>query len=217
MRTPSVLLLACALLAACAGSLPKAQKTETAETLFARAQTAVTERNYDEATKALDRIRDEFPFSKHAVDAELLRADLAYKQEKFQEAAAAYRAFEETHPTHPKASYAVYRRGLSQMRLSLPEDQDQTATRAALEAFQKLLQAYPGGEYEKEAREKIAEARGRLAAHELYVARYYVRKEKFDAALGRLTLLLRDYPDTPSKEEAQRLIATLTAKAGSPK
>jgi outer membrane protein assembly factor BamD len=211
MRRLLIPLITLAVLSGCAGSRPKDQASVSADVLFVEAQAEAKRHNYEDAAKLLERIRDEFPFSKYTVDAELLGADIAYQQEKYQEAAAAYRSFEDVHPTHPKAAYAVYRRGLAQMQLSRPEDRDQTATRAALEAFQKLLQAYGGGEYAKDARVRVVEARNRLAAHELYVARYYVRKERFDAAIGRLESVLRDYPDTSSKGEAEKLMATLKA------
>jgi outer membrane protein assembly factor BamD len=203
-------IIALLLVCACAGRQLKPDMT--AEEIYQAAQAEVEKRDYDEAQKLFDRIRDEYPFSKFAVEAELLAADSAFRQEKWEEAAASYRSFEELHPTHPSVAYAIYRRGLAQMKLASPDDRDQTATRKALEAFQKLLNAYPGSEYASEARLKLEEARFSLAAHELYVAQYYARKKEYDAALARLRDLVRDYPDTPHRDEALRLATEIKAR-----
>ena len=215
MRAPKALTaLFILLLSACAGV--QENKTETTpEALYAEAQAEAKNKAYERAQKILERIRDDFPFSKVAVDAELLGADLAFEQEKFEEATAAYKSFEDLHPTHPQVPYAVYRRGLAQWALSRPEDRDQTATRGAAEAFQRLLHANPEGPHSAEAKQKLAEARSRLAAHELYVASFYLRREQPDAARVRLETLLKDYPDAPQREEAARLLAQVDADATS--
>ncbi len=177
--------------------------------LYQRAQEALSDEDWPAARKILDRIRDDHPFSQYAVEAELLEADLAYAQELFQEAAASYRSFEELHPTHPKVSYALFRRGMAYTEMSMPKDRDQTATRNAAEAFEKLLYAYPESEYATPGRAQLTEARARLAAHELYVARYYVRRDKVDAALQRLQTLVQTYPESPVTDEALKLALEL--------
>ncbi len=203
-------LVAVLLAVACAGKQERADIPP--EELYRLAQEALEDSDYEEAGELLDQIRDEYPFSRFAAEAELLSADMAFRQEKFEEAAAAYRSFEELHPTHPKAAYALYRRGLSYAEVSMPEDRDQTATRSAVEAFQKLLYASAESEHAADAQVRLAELRGRLAGHELYVARYYIRKKSYGAALQRLRTLVQEYPEAPQRDEALRLALELQAK-----
>lgn len=177
------------------------------------ARQALEDENFDEAKTLVDRIRDEFPFSRYATDAELLAADAAFEGAQYEEAAAAYRSFEELHPTNEKIPYAVYRRGAAYDRLSLPEDRDQTATRRAVEAFTKLLNAFPESEFATEARGRLGELRSRLAAHELYVARYYLRKKQPSAALQRLRAAVQEFPETPEGAAALKLALELQTKA----
>jgi len=194
-------------LTACAG---KQRRTDIPpEELYRQAQVAVEDRDYEEARELLDQIRDQYPFSRYAVDAELLGADMAFREKKYEEAAAAYRSFEELHPTHPKAPYALYRRGISYEETTRPADRDQTSTRNAVEAFQKLLYASPDSEYAADARARLGKLRGRLAEHELYVAKYYIRRKQFDAAVQRLQGLVQDYPEAPQRDEALRLALEL--------
>lgn len=192
-------------LAACAATPLKAPEV-SAEDLFRQAEQAAKGSDPERAQKLLDRIRDDFPFSKFAAEAELLGADMAFSQGTWEEAAAAYKTFEDQHPSHPKAPYALYRRGLAQMALSRPPDRDQTATRNAAEAFQKLLYASPNGEFSADAKRRLADMRSRLAAHELTVVQFYLRKGQHDAALERLRAAVREYPDTPQREEAASLL-----------
>ena len=203
MKHALLLFFLTTLLFGCAGGQKRAPIPP--EELYRQAQEAVEDYDFKQAQDLLDRIRDEYPFSKYAAEAELLGADMAFRDNRFEEAAASYRSFEELHPTHPKVPYAIYRRGMAYLEISHPADRDQTASRNAAEAFQKLLNAYPNSEYAAEAREHLTEMRSRLAAHELYVARYYVRKKKYSAALSRLHELVKTYPDAPERDEALSL------------
>lgn len=208
---PFAVLLSALLAAACAGKSKRAELPP--EELYRQAQEAVERNRYDTAQELLDQIADEYPFSRYATEARLLTADIAYQKKEYEEAAASYRSFEELHPTHPRALYALYRRGLSYAALSMPEDRDQTNTRNAAGAFEKLLYAAPQGEYAEDAGRRLADLRARLAAHELYVARYYLRRKSYGAALQRLEVLVRDYPEAPQRDEALRLALELHGKA----
>ncbi len=200
-------------LAGCWGA--QTRKDLPPEVLYQQALEQVEDGAYEPAQKTLDFLRDQYPFSKFAVEAELLEADMLFDQEKYEEAAAAYRAFEELHPTHSKLGYAVFRRGLSYEELSLPPDRDQTGTHNAIEAYQKLLYLRPEGEHAAEARERMEKLRQRLAEHELYVARYYKRRKMYDAARGRVAYLVRNFPDTPARQEAEQLARELDMAAES--
>ncbi|GAB4260035.1 MAG: outer membrane protein assembly factor BamD [Deferrisomatales bacterium] len=201
---PLLLVLLGMALGGCWGQRTRTEELSP-EQIFELARRAVDKYDYERAQTLLDQLRDEHPFSKFAVDAELLAADMKFRQDLYEEAAAAYRSFEELHPTHPRAAYAMFRRGMAYLELIHSPDRDQTPSRHAAEAFQKLLYAHPDSEYAPEARAHLTQVRARLAAHELYVARYYLRKERYDAALARLQGLVRDYPDTPQRDEALRL------------
>lgn len=203
MKKSVLLALLVALLYGCAAGQKRADLPP--EELYRLAQEAVEDRDYQDAQKLLDQIRDQYPFSRFAAEAELLSADMAYRDKRYEEAAAGYRSFEELHPTNPKVPYALYRRGMAYLEISHPADRDQTATRNAAEAFQKLLFAHPDSQYADEARRLLDEMRSRLAAHELYVARYYLRKDQYGAALSRLQALVQNYPDAPQRDEALRL------------
>ena len=210
VRSGWIAIAAALAVGACAGRHPLPDTPP--EELYRLAEEAVEDKDYEDARQLIDQIRDEFPFSKYAAEAELLGADMAYKRKEWEEAAAAYRSFEELHPTHSRVDYAIFRRGLAYLQTSLGADRDQTGTRNAAEALQKLLFAHPQTQYAGEARERLTQAREKLAEHELYVARYYARKEEYEAALTRLRGLVQNYPETSHRDEALGLALELEAE-----
>lgn len=211
MRIINVIILATILMLSACASTQEVEKL-TAEELHSRANAAVKEGDFKDAEELIDRLRDEFPFSDLVASVELLAADIKFEKEDYEEAAAAYGAFEDLHPTHPKVPYAIYRRGKAYLEVSLAYDRDQSAVVRANEAFQKLIYAFPETDYAADARKHLEDVHSRLAAHELYVAKFYIRKKEFDAALGRLKFLVDKYPQTPMADEALVLVQEIGAK-----
>jgi len=105
-----------------------------------------------------------------------------------------YQAFINFHPVHRDASYAQYQVGMCSYQELTTIDRDPAVTRSALKEFQNLLAKYPGSPYEEDAKKYIAICKERLAEYELYVGRFYYKKGSYQAALGRLEKLLKDYP-----------------------
>jgi outer membrane protein assembly factor BamD len=168
-----------------------------------------------EAQKLLEHVRTKYPFSKYAALAELRLADAKFKQDKFTEAAEAYQAFVQLHPTHEEADYAAFRVALSHFKdapgefILLPStaEKDQKELRAAVEALKAFLKARPGTAHQAEAEQMLGDAQGRLAAHEWYVAEFYYKRQHWAGAAGRLETLLKEYPGSKREPEALLLLA----------
>jgi outer membrane protein assembly factor BamD len=73
-------------------------------------------------------------------------------------------------------------------------DRDQTKTREAVEKFRDMLSAFPSSKHRPEAEEKLQEALDRLAKHEHLVAKFYMNRGNFDAAIIRLNGIVDTYP-----------------------
>lgn len=69
-------------------------------------------------------------------------------------------------------------------------------------AFEALLRGYPRSMLLEQGREGLAAVRLRLAEHELAVADFYRRTEKYRAAAARYEVLLRDYADSGYSDRA---------------
>jgi outer membrane protein assembly factor BamD len=205
------LLCAAVVLAGCAGGKDSLDITKpvtgaeatNAERAYKRGLAEKADKNYIEATRFLEWVRSNFPYSQYASLSELAIADMAFEREDWAAAAAAYQDFVKSHPSHPRADYAAFRVGLanyqdkpSDLWLLPPSlEKDQTPIRSALDALQRFVISYPKSEYVPKARDIINACRERLAAHDRYVADFYWKRNAWKGAAGRYISLADTYGD----------------------
>jgi outer membrane protein assembly factor BamD len=158
--------------------------------------------SFERAEEMLQVLVEEHPLSTYAVEAQLLLGDLYYASERYEEAASYYTNFVAMHPSHPRAAYAFFQKGMSNIKEVLTIDRDQTSTRVALFAFEDMVSEYPDSQYRHRADGYIVYLRKRLAERELYVGKFYFKGKNYVGALARFRDLLSDYPDTASAVEA---------------
>lgn len=167
------------------------------------------------AIKYFQNVVDNFPYSDHAVLAELRIADTHYSQgaaKSYEEAQSYYQDFVELHPNHPKVPYAIYRNGLCSYQQMRGTDRDQKAVRAAAAQFETLLARYPDAEEAADARVKLADVYGRMARHELDIADFYYEQSLYHAAIQRYQRALEKYPEHEGNLETQTRIGFALAR-----
>lgn len=177
---------------------------------FQLGQEALDSGRYLDAVKYFDHVRYKYPYSAQAALADLAIGDTRYAEDKYPEAIEGYRSFLKLHPNHPKADYAQFRIAESFYK-DMPSDfflfprsteKDQSAVRDARIALEEFLRLYPTSSHRAEADKLLVDVRHRLAAHELYVADFYIHRKKWSAATGRLNRLLEEFPGTGLDAEA---------------
>jgi outer membrane protein assembly factor BamD len=176
---------------------------DSADQLFAQAEEDLKEERFISALEKYREVKSRFPYSSRAIDAELRIADAFYQQESYIEAESAYEIFKELHPTHTKSDYVQFQIAMSNFK-QIPDNsaRDLTAALRAIDSFQTLNEKFPNSSYGLKSKELMAEARRRLAEHELYVADFYFDREHFLSASQRYVSLLRDFPNLGYDEEA---------------
>ncbi len=172
-------------------------------------------KKYDDAVETFEKIKDRYPYSEQAMLAQIKLADAYYYKKKYDEALGAYKEFEKLHPTNKAVPYCIYRQGLCYYRQRSTIDRDQTFTLKALEEFRRLKQKYPNSEHVPKAEKFMARCRRDLGEHEFYVAEFYFKAKRYQAALDRFQDLAQEYPDLPQQakakkyiEECQKILAT---------
>jgi outer membrane protein assembly factor BamD len=183
---------------------------KTAEENYEAGVDELKHENWIEGTKFLEYVRTKYPFSKYAALAELRIADAKLAQDRHAEAAEAYAAFAQLHPTHEEVDYAEYRAALARFRDAPAEffmfppahEKDQRALATAVAQLQAFVKARPESKHRPEAEKLLAEAQSRLAAHEWYVADFYWKRERWAGVTGRLETLLKQYPGSKHEGEA---------------
>lgn len=185
-------------LAGCATTPPPAATTEA---LFKEGESFYAARRYEDAIAQWKKVKESDSRSELTTQAELKIADAQYADKNYIEAAAAYEDFRKLHPNHEKASYALYRLGLCYFNQISGIDTEQTPVKNAVTMFETFLNQYPASEYAADVREKLEICRTRQLQYEIYVGRFYLRTEKYQAAIKRLEEALAQFPKSPIHDE----------------
>ena len=188
----------------------------TAKQNYDKGVKALKNKSYEDAAKYFKHVQTRFPFSQYATLAELRQADVQRDSEKYISAIDAYKTFTKEHPTHPEveSGYVAFNIGVCFQKLMpsdffiMPpaEEKDQTSTEAAMLAFQQFLKSFPDSKYRSQAKKHYQEALGQLASHELFVARFYLGRNKPKGAIFRLEYLIKRYPDAGVQPEVMFLL-----------
>jgi outer membrane protein assembly factor BamD len=179
-----------------------ARRQPTAEESYSSASEYFDTGAYEIAVREYKQLLDQHPFSEHVEEAEIKIAQSYYLMGRYAEAVAAFSDFERMHPTSPETPMVTYYLGMSYLQQMRPPDRDQAASESAYGYFRAVLDRYPGSEWAARAGLRLRECEESIAAHELYVARFYLRHRNLPAAEGRLARILASYPDTESAAEA---------------
>lgn len=214
LRSAVVLLLA--VLAAC-GSLEKDPTAKmTAEQLYAEAKLEMEVGNWTRARELLSKLEARYPFGRHAQQAQIDTAYTYYKENDAAQAIAAADRFLKLNPNHPYADYVHYLKGLATFNDDLglfgrffafdPSQRDPKAMREAFDAFKELVDKYPSSKYAEDATLRMNWLVNAMAASEVNIARFYLQRRAYVAAIQRAQGAVRDYPGAPAAEEALSIL-----------
>lgn len=200
------------LLAAC--SSQKVIPQHSAEKYFQEGEKFYESNLYEDAIASWEKVRDTYYSPELNMLAEIKIAEAYYQAQRYEEAATAYADFLKQHPNDSRIDDIIYQLGLSYYQQMLSEDRDQTSTRNALKVFQELIQRFPDYPLAEEAGYLIQRCRNRLAEHEVYVGRFYLKKEYFQAAITRLEKALKDYPNYYYRDKAYYFLGRAYLQTG---
>lgn len=200
-------------LGACGPDKPAAttplKYTENAKRAYEAAMVLYKDKDWLEANTAFREVRRKFAFSEYAPLAQLRLADIEYDQEKWIESISAYKGFTRENPKHKEIAWARMRiaRGYYNQisdGLVLPDqaERDQSSVKEAAREILSYVEDFPDGPQVAEMKELYADALARLVAHELYVARFYQKQGKLEAALNRVTYAVTRYKGSRKDVEA---------------
>lgn len=178
-------------------------------------------RDWAATSAQMDEVKRQYAGTRWARLAHLRIADAQFKQSEFAEAITTYREFLKDYPTDPDVPYARFQvivcqfesRGESVTAPPL-EERDLANVLDAYQTIEAFQRDYP--EYPEHVRLEYMRSwvHGMLARHELYVARYYLSRDNFDAAISRTEYALRTYVDTGLEAEALVLLGETQMKRG---
>jgi outer membrane protein assembly factor BamD len=197
------------------GLLPEV-KDETvgwsANKLYAEAKDAMNEGGYEQAIKYFEKLESRYPYGRFAQQAQIEIAYAYWKDHETASAIAACERFIKLHPNHPNVDYVFYLRGLINFNedlglMGLISQQDMTerdpkGARESFDAFRELVTRFPDSKYTPDAILRMKYLVNALASLEVHVARYYMKRGAYVAAVNRAQYALKNYSEAPATEEA---------------
>lgn len=132
----------------------------------------------------------------------VLAAFAYYKGGKLPEAVASARRYTTLHPGTKEAALAHHIIAQSHFDEMRGPNRDQGETRKALAELKTLKTRYPNSPYAKDADNKIRITEDTLAAAEMEVGRYYLKKKQYVAAINRFKTVVAEYQTTAHVEES---------------
>ncbi len=189
-----------------------------AERIYQEGEAKMIDKDYDKAIGYFQKLESRFPHGKYATQAQLEIAYAYYKKGDPVSSVAAADRFIKLHPNHPNVDYAYYLKGLSSFnergiieKATAQEisDRDPKALKLSFAAFKELTERYPKSRYYKDATQRMVYLVNTLSQHEMHVARYYMKRQAYLAALNRAKYVLEYYPNSVSVEEA--LVISISA------
>ncbi len=167
------------------------------EEAFERGEALYETKKFQRARKFYTHVYENYPNDPLGRRSLLRVADTYFGQRgllNLVEAQYKYRDFINRYPGSEFADYAMLQiANVSFEQIERP-DRDQTKTREAVERFRDMLAAYPNSKHRPEAEERLQLALDRLAKHEHIVARFYMQRRNFEAAISRLNGIVDTYP-----------------------
>lgn len=180
--------------------------TADAKRSYDAALTEFNAHNWIEAQTLMREVRRKYSYSKYARLAELRIADADFQQDKFPDAIREYRQFVHDHRSdadevtyaRSRIADAEYAQIGDSIFLASGEERDQATILDTYKELRGFVHDYPSSKETVRMRKLLSEVTGRLIRHELYVARFYLAKNNFDAAISRVQYALRNFAGSSS-------------------
>ena len=155
-----------------------------------------------------------YPQSVWAPRAALMAAYAYFSQLYYDDTIVELEKFLQKYKNHPRRDYAYYLLALSHYNLIIDETKDLEEILKAKQYFKIIIKNYPNTEFAIDSEFKLELIQEILASKEMYLARYYVDREKWIPAINRFKTVINDYETTIYVEEALHRLVELHYKLG---
>ena len=166
------------------------------------------------ASKKFDEAEILFPQSIWAAKASLMSAYALYSQNYYEDAIFNLKRHIKNYPKDKNLVYAHYLIAICYFEQLYDEKKDLKPLVKAREKFEHILKKYPNTDYAIDAKWKMGLIVDQMAAKEMYIGRYYMKMEKWIAAINRFKFVVKYYDTTVYIEEALHRLVEIYYKIG---
>lgn len=197
--------LALALLAGCGSTIsktPGALEAYSAEEIYKKGEIEVETGDPADAAYYFGEIERLYPYSEWAQRALIMQAYSYHKDRDYPNSRAAAQRYLDFYPAESDAAYAQYLLALSYYDQIDDVGRDQGLTFQALQALRGVIEQYPDSEYASASILKFDLAFDHLAAKEMEVGRYYLKRKNYASAVNRFRVVVEQFQTTQQTPEA---------------
>lgn len=194
------------------------------EKLYAEAHDELTSGNYTRAVKLYETLEARYPYGRFAQQAQMDLAYTHYKDNEPEQAIASADRFIKLHPSHPNIDYIYYLKGLvyynddsgwlAKWGGQDMSERDPKAAKESFAAFRELTTRFPNSKYTPDALTKMNRLIDALGGNEMHVARYYMKRGAYLAAVNRAQGIVANYANTRYVEESLAITVAAYDKLG---
>ncbi len=166
------------------------------------------------ASKKFDEAEILFPQSIWAAKASLMSAYALYSKNYYDDAIFNLERHIKNYPKDKDLVYAHYLIAICYFEQLHDEKKDLKPLVKAREKFEYILKKYPNTDYAIDAKWKMGLIVDQMAAKEMYIGRYYMKMEKWIAAINRFKFVVKYYDTTIYIEEALHRLVEIYYKIG---
>ena len=199
------------LFAAC-GEYQQVLKSKDLEFKLSKALEYYNDGDYNKAYPIFDELISLYRGTEKAQEVYFYYANTVYKQKDYILAGYHFKNFYKTFPQNENADEAAYLTAYCYYLEAPSHSLDQAYTFKAINELQLYINTHPGSENIERCNGYMEELRGRLELKSYEIAKQYYKTRKYKAAMTAFTTTLREYPDTPYREEAMYLKAKAAFK-----
>jgi outer membrane protein assembly factor BamD len=190
-------------LSGCGGTEEVPLDSLTAEDIYKRGELALeTGPKPDDAIRYFSEVERLYPYSEWAKRSLIMQAFAQHKAKNYEEARGSAQRYLDLYPAEEDAAYAQYLLALSYYDQIDEVGRDQGLTFQALQGMREVIENYPDSEYARSAILKFDLAFDHLAAKEMEIGRYYLKKGQYTAAINRFRVVVQDFQTTTHTAEA---------------
>ena len=150
----------------------------------------------------------------HASKSLLMASFCLYQINFYPEAEASLKRFVSKYPADKNIEYAKYLMIISQYEQILDEKKDIKPLLLSRDKINEFIKKYPESEYTLDLKFKNDLISNQLAYKELYIAKYYIKTQKWVPAINRLKNIVNEYDQTIFIEEALHRLVEIYYKVG---
>ena len=143
-----------------------------------------------------------YPQSQWAPKSSLMAAYAYWTQAYYSKSISELKRFLKLYSNDENLDYAYYLLAMNYYDSIIDEKKDLRPLNLAKEYFILLNDKFPESDYAADGKYKLELIQDILAAKEIYIARHYIKKEKWIAAINRLKIIINEYDTTVYVEEA---------------